>query len=32
LSSLVGLGFPSGLFPSGFRTNVLHAFLSVLKI
>jgi hypothetical protein len=28
LSTHLRLGLPSGLFPSGFPTNILYAFLS----
>jgi hypothetical protein len=31
LSSNVCLGLPSGLFPSGFPTNILYAFLVSIR-
>jgi hypothetical protein len=32
LPSPLGLGLPSGLFPSGFQTKILHAFLFFLWV
>jgi hypothetical protein len=31
LSTHLRLGLPSGLFPSGFPTNILHAFLLSIR-
>jgi hypothetical protein len=31
LSTHLRLGLPSGLFPSGFPTNMLHAFLVSIR-